>query len=112
MYSIKENILFIDSKKIKFDFNIRKVIEYFDRVIILLNIPYTKNDINNIYCIDRSGKIVWQSEDLNTIYPNIKNLPYEQMGIKDNTLYASDFYGRSYSINLDTGKIEGCHIVK
>ena len=34
------------------------------------------------------------------------------MGIKDNTLYASDFYGRSYSINLDTGKIEGCNIVK
>lgn len=112
MYSIKENILFIDSIKVEFNFNIRSAVEYFDKVIILLSIPYTKNDINNIYCIDKSGKIVWQSEDLKLLYPNLKNLPYEQMGIKDNTLYASDFYGRSYSINVDTGKIEGCSIVK
>jgi integrase/recombinase XerD len=51
-------------------------------------------------------------EDLNLLYPNLKNLPYEQMGIKDNILYTSDFYGRSYSIDLDTGKINGCNIVK
>ncbi|WP_298844996.1 hypothetical protein [Clostridium sp.] len=112
MYSIKENILFSDSIKLEFNFNIRSFIEYFDKVIVLLSIPFTKDDINNIYCIDKFGKVVWQSENLNLIYPNLKNLPYEQMGIKDNILYASDFYSRNYLINVDTGKIEGCNIVK
>lgn len=112
MYSIKKNVLFVNLKQVKFNFNIRDAIEYMDRIIVLLDIPYANNDINNIYCIDKSGAIVWQSEDLNSLYPNLKNLPYEQMGIKDDILYAVDFYGRSYSINLNTGTIEDCHIVK
>ena len=112
MYSIKDNILFMNSKKVEFNFNIRSAVEYSECVIVLLSISFTKNDINNIYCVNKFGKVVWQSEDLNLLYPNIKNLPYEQMGIKDNILYTSDFYGRSYSIDLDTGKINGCNIVK
>ena len=31
MYSIKENILFIDSIKVEFNFNIRSAVEYFDK---------------------------------------------------------------------------------
>lgn len=112
MYSVKDNTLFINSKYVKFGFDIRCTIEYKKHVLVLLSIPFTRNDINNIYCINQLGEIVWQVEDLNFLYPNLKNLPYEQMGIKDDILYASDFYGRNYSIDLDTGKIKGCNIVK
>ncbi len=112
MYSIKDNNLFINLKCVKFDFDIRNTVEYSGRVVILLSIPFTSNDINNIYCVSELGEIIWQSEDLNLLYPDLKNLPYEQMGIKDGILYASDFYGRSYMIDLDTGRIKGCNIVK
>lgn len=112
MHNVKDNTLFINSKHVKFDFNIRNTIEYLGCVLVLLSIPFTRNDINNIYCVNEFGEIIWQSEDLKLLYPNLKNLPYEQMGIKDDILYASDFYGRSYRIDLYTGRIKGCNIVK
>jgi len=112
MYSIKDITLVINSRHVEFHFNIRVAVEYFDSVIILLNIPFTEDDINNIYCVNALGKVVWQSEDLNLLYPNVRNLPYEQMGIRDNILHASDFYGRSYSINLDNGKIKDCKMLR
>lgn len=112
MYSIKDNSLFINSKYVEFGFDIRNTVEYLGCILVLLSIPFTRNDINNIYCVNEFGEIVGQSENLNSLYPNLKNLPYEQMGIKDGILYASDFYGRSYLIDLETGKINGCNIVK
>ena len=32
--------------------------------------------------------------------------------IKDDTIFASDFYGRNYKINVDSGKIEEFDVVK
>lgn len=47
---------------------------------------------------------MWQSQDLSLLYQNSKNLlPYEQMGFKDGYIYASDFYGRNYKINVNNG---------
>jgi uncharacterized protein Usg len=81
--------------------------------MVLLAIPFNKTEINNIYCLDAQAKLVWQSEDLSVRYPELKNLlPYEQMGIKDDIIFASDFYGRNYQINVNNGKIEGVKTVK
>ena len=80
---------------------------------VLLGIPFNKTEINNIYCLDAQARLIWQSEDLSIRYPALKNLlPYEQMGIKDDTIFASDFYGRNYKINVDSGKIEEFDVVK
>ena len=37
---------------------------------------------------------------------------YGQMEIKDDIIFASDFYGRNYKINANDGKIEGFDMVK
>lgn len=112
MYQYNNKGIEINRIKHEFNFNIRKVVKYEGRYIVLLSIPFDSQEINNIYCLDSQANLVWRSEDLATLYPKIKNLPYEQMGIKDDAIYASDFYGRNYKINLDTGKIEDCAIVK
>ena len=79
----------------------------------MIGIPFNRTEINNIYCLDAQAKLVWQSEGLSVLYPELKNLlPYEQMGIKDDIIFASDFYGRNYKINVNNGKIEGVNIVK
>ncbi len=112
MYEYNQNSLIIGSNHIDFSFDIRDVIKYEDYYIVLLDIPTDKKDLNNIYCLDKKGKMVWQVEDINKIYPRRNNLPYEQMGIKDGVIYASDFYGRNYSIDFKTGKIGGYRIMK
>lgn len=112
MYEYIKNKIIINGKKKEFSYDIRKIIEYKNNYYVLLSIPFDKNDLNNIYCLDEDGNLVWQSEDLNYLFPTLKNLPYEQIGIKDDVLYASDFYGRNYQIGLSDGKVRECNIVK
>lgn len=113
MYQYEKNHIEINNNGYNFGFDIRAVIEYKKNYIVLLAIPFNKIEINNIYCLDNQAKLVWQSEDLSVRYPELKNLlPYEQMGIKDDIIFASDFYGRNYKLNVNNGKIEGFNIVK
>lgn len=113
MYQYEKNYIEINGNIYNFKFDIRTVIQFKERYIVLLGIPFNKNDINNIYCLDSQANLVWQSEDLASRYPELKNLlPYEQMGIINDTIFASDFYGRNYAINADSGKIEDVNIVK
>lgn len=112
MYEYDKKLIKINNNSFRFQYNIRNVIQYKGSYIVLLGIPFDREEINNIYCLDNQANLLWQSEDLDILYPKKKNLPYEQMGIKEDTVFASDFYGRNYKINAQTGKVEGCSIVK
>lgn len=114
MYQYEENHIEINNNNnYDFEFDIRAVIVHKEKYVVLLAIPFNKTEINNIYCLDGQAKLIWQSEDISVRHPELKNLlPYEQMGIKDDIIFASDFYGRNYQINVNTGKIEGVRTVK
>ena len=87
MYQYDKKHIEINGNIYDFDFDIRTVIQYKESFIVLLGIPFNKTEINNIYCLDAQARLIWQSEDLSIRHPALKNLlPYEQMGIKDDTI--------------------------
>ena len=112
MYQYNGKSIRINSMYHSFEHDIRTVLQYQGKYIVLLAIPFDSEEINNIYCINSYADLVWQVEDLSALYPSMLNLAYEHMGIKDGAIFATDFYGRSYKINIDSGKIEGYSIVK
>lgn len=112
MYEYNKNHLEINGIEIDFEYDIRTIIQYTGKYVVLLGIPFDRNFINNIYCFDDYANLLWRSENLDSLYPNSRNLPYENMGIKDDIVFASDFYGRNYRINLNDGKIIEYDIVK
>lgn len=112
MYQYSGKNIIINNMYRSFEHNIRTVLQYKGKYIVLLAIPFDSEEINNIYCLNSCADLMWQAEDLSALYPSMPNLPYEHMGIKDGAIFATDFYGRSYKINIDSGKIEGYHIVK
>jgi len=113
MYQYEKNHIEINNGSYDFEFDIRTVIQYKETYVVLLAIPFKRTEINNIYCLDADAKLIWQAEDLSVRYPELKTLlPYEQMGIKNDIIFASDFYGRNYKINVNNGKIEGVETVK
>ena len=79
MYIYKSSYILINGKSYHFKNKIREVIKYKDTYIVLLEIPYDSNEINNIYCLDKKANIKWQSEDLSKKYPEKDNLPYEDI---------------------------------
>ena len=112
MYSYELSNIQINGNNHHFDHNIREVIKYKDTYIVLLEIPVSSDEINNIFCLDENANIKWQSEDLSKKYPKLINLAYLRMGIIDDIVYATDFFGRNYRIDPSSGKILGCKIVK
>lgn len=106
MFSYEGNIIRIDDNEHTFQFDIRSVLVCKAYYVVLLSIPFNENYINNLFCIDNNAHIIWQSEDILKKYPDINNpLPYEQVLLKDGILYASDFYGRYFTISVETGDI-------
>ena len=112
MYIYKSSYILINGKSYHFKNKIREVIKYKDTYIVLLEIPEGCDEINNIYCLDKNANIKWQSEDLNIKYPKYLKLPYVSLRIKDDIVYANDFFGRRFEINAENGKILGYTIVK
>ena len=104
-YSYKGNILIIGEKSRQFAHLIRDVKLCEDKIIVLLEIPFSDDEINNLYAVNEKCEIVWQAEKLEKLYANQVLLPYEQMVIADNIIIVSDFYGRRYYINSNDGKI-------
>ena len=113
MYQYKKNRIEINGNAYEFEFEIRSVVQYKENYIVLLTIPYSSKEINNIYSLDAEAKIKWRVEDLACKFPKLKNLlPYEDMGLKDDKIYATDFYGRNFALNAETGEIDDYSIVK
>lgn len=110
--SYKDNVLIINNSQVKFLHSIRSIKQVGNKILVLLAIPNNDKTINNLYAINYQGEIIWQSQDLNEIYVNQRVLPYEQIVVNDQEIKATDFYGRRYFININTGKIIKRDIVK
>lgn len=115
----KMNILFnqkeltVNNNRISFSHEIKDISVLSDKIIVLLDIPYSDNDtINNIYAVSYMGKIIWRSEDLKQLYPKQINLPYDYITVYEDIVQAVDFYGRRYFINVENGYVIGRDIVK
>ncbi len=102
----------IGRKLVKFDYNIKEIVEYGNEIIILLEIPHTDNELNNIYSYNKNGIKSWRV-DIRFDEYGIKNkLPFEMIRIIDEKLFASDFYGRRFEIDLKTGISKAYDVVK
>lgn len=100
--------VWIDGKLFTFEFDVRQAVVYDDLILILLDIP-TKPEyahyIRNLYGF-RQGKRLWQVEDLNNQFPNRIHFPFVGIYIdNDGELGGTDFYGRRYAIDKETGAI-------
>ena len=118
-YKFENNELEFSGKKIEYPNEIEEIKqnnEYlFIRLAIIMNSPVPiKDEDNNVYAIDKNGNVVWQ----------IKNIPPEDneeficspivlMYVDDNNrLFVTDFSGRRFKVNLETGGIEITGITK
>lgn len=102
---LHKNALYINDELITFDFDIDTLIVMDDKIIVLLDIPYDSSELDNIYAVNLSGKIIWRIEKVAKKFPKLRHDPYVGISMLDDKLLARQFYGQRYLIDLATGKI-------
>lgn len=107
MIKFEDKTVFFTSQPIVFNFEVGDVIETPELVIVRLNIPADNQTRQNVFALKKDGKFVWQVESSLKKYPEINvELPYENMTLlEDNKLIVSDFFGRTFDVNVTNGKL-------
>lgn len=112
---INDNILTIGRTKITVQYPIKQIVKLNDKYIVLLKIPRVElgvEELNNVICYDRNGKICWRiSNELPSIIISKDQIPYVAIQVTDGKLYAIDFWGRKFNVDIESGKLMNVKIV-
>ena len=130
--NVVEQRIFINNREIHFKGKIEALAISPDKIFVVIDMPskakveeqnnfikkynlnivpqaYSDSDIfNNTYCYDYEGNLLWQIKP-----PYFKDFPkfgqYPIVGVdydeKKNKFYATDFMGRRFDVNLETGEL-------
>lgn len=113
---IDENILNIGHTKITTKYPIKRIVKMNEKYIVLLKIPNVElgvEELNNVLCYDDKGKMCWRiSNDLPSAIVSKKQIPYVEIQVMDGKLYATDFWGRKFNIDVESGKLIDFKIVR
>ena len=103
----EDKTVYFTSQPVVFNFEVGDLIETEDKVIVRLNIPADNETRQNVFALKKDAKFIWQVDSSLQSYPEINvELPYETMSLLPNgNVNVSDFFGRTFEINTQNGKI-------
>lgn len=114
--SIDGNILNIGGTKITVKYPIKQVESISGKYVVLLKIPRVElgaEELNNILCYNENGEMCWRISD--KLPPNIvskEQIPYVAIQIMNGKLYATDFWGRKFNVDVENGNLMDVKIVR
>src|SRR5687768_1705393 len=79
-----------------------EVRELEDRFIVILQVPREEIFKDNVFCISKSGKLLWQIEDRGN---NVDYRRFIGSSYHYNNLEIADNIGYTFTVDIDTGKI-------
>ena len=114
--SIDGNILNIGDTKITVKYPIKQVESISGKYVVLLKIPRVElgaEELNNILCYDENGEMCWRiSDKLPSNIVSKEQIPYVAIQIMNGKLYATDFWGRKFNIDVENGNLMDVKIVR
>lgn len=113
-----DNELTISGEKIVFEYNISKLKlnnnYIFVRLEVLFGRKLTEEELCNVVAVDESGSIKWKIKNIPPQNnPDYICAPIVGMNLDvNNILFVTDFMGRTFQVNQDTGDLQQTEIVK
>lgn len=113
-----ENEMLLNNIKISFKYTIQEAIELSEKVIVQLNMPtgidLGYDELNNVFCYDYRGNKVWQIKPQTLVgREKMDPMPYELIYANNNEeLFATDFMGRRFKVDIKSGEIIDFSIAK
>lgn len=113
--AIDGNFFSIGHIKITTKYPIKKVEKINEKYIVLLKIPRVElgiEELNNILCYDEKGKMCWRiSNELPSDIVSKEQIPYVAIQVIDEKLFATDFWGRKFNVDVENGELINVRIV-
>lgn len=108
------NKLSLPFNKISFKQNIDKILEVKGRIIVLLDIPNDDDTIDNVFALDMNGKKLWRVQPLSEFNKEVTRFsPYVGIAEMENgNISATNYFGMSYEISINDGKILDSYLSK
>jgi hypothetical protein len=102
-YTYRQNLLIIDSKILKFEGEVDKVIEFDQKLIVLLLMNKNLKTSQNVFCVSTRGEILWQVPFArgHTSFGS----PYTNITLNNGILEAYSCHGILYYIEPETGGV-------
>ena len=114
--SIDGNILNIGGTKITVIYPIKQVESISGKYVVLLKIPRVElgaEELNNILCYNENGEMCWRiREKLPSNIVSKEQIPYVAIQIMNGKLYATDFWGRKFNVDVENGNLMDVKIVR
>ena len=114
--SIDGNILNIGGTKITVKYPIKQVESISEKYVVLLKIPRVEleaDELNNILCYNENGEMYWRiSDKLPSNIVSKEQIPYVAIQIMNGKLYATDFWGRKFNVDVENGNLMDVKIVR
>ena len=113
-YEILENSLTTDSFNVEFKHKIADVKYWNGIYVVLLSIPNKVDEIDNIYGVDESGKVVWRIENpikafkINETeqgYNYFASSVYAAIHLDEGVFIGTTFFAIKYEFDYRTGKL-------
>ncbi|ANK59909.1 hypothetical protein [Loigolactobacillus backii] len=103
------NELTVNEHKLIFDYDVAQYRCDGEQVFVRLEIPtgikLTRSAVRNVFAISRTGQIIWRLPiPVLKEFPKFSPLPITSIFLKDEALFATDFMGRIFRLNKNTGE--------
>ena len=86
------------------------------KYVVLLKIPRVElgaEELNNILCYNENGEMCWRiSDKLPSNIVSKEQIPYVAIQIMNGKLYATDFWGRKFNVDVENGNLMDVKIVR
>ncbi|MEW6516613.1 MAG: hypothetical protein AB1439_06920 [candidate division FCPU426 bacterium] len=99
---VKGKEMLFKKNKVKFKYEIKKVIKKGNVYIVLLRKPIGIHDNENVFGVNEHGETIWQIEKTVHIY---KDSPYMDLYEAKKHVWVGNWDGDAYRIDVKTGKI-------
>ena len=103
MYEVLGGVVSIGGKSVHFAYHIAKTLQIDDKLIVLLDVPAGSGVVNNLYCVGPDAKVIWHVLPVKQKFKNIRVFPYEDVIYSDNKLFAYDYVGKRFEIDIRNG---------
>lgn len=105
-FRIENGILRTNSFSRSFNYPIGDVKLLNNVYIVLLKLPKGSKEVDNVYGVDKAGKIIWRIQSIKDAFGIMQNTPYVSVDIDEiKNLSVTNFFGMKYYVNFKDGTL-------